>query len=81
MSCLLPQCLLVEGDSSCVIQWVTLSSSSPPWYLADIIEEVLQLSGDLNVSFDHIMRSTTEEANLLAKEGVIKPSLIIYVPP
>ena len=77
---LLLQRLLVEGDSSCVIQWAS-QSFSPPWYLADIIEEVLQLSGDLNVSFHHIMRSANAEAGLLAKEGVIKLSLIISIPP
>eukprot|EP00268_Persea_americana_P009744 TRINITY_DN13898_c0_g1_i2.p1 TRINITY_DN13898_c0_g1~~TRINITY_DN13898_c0_g1_i2.p1 ORF type:complete len:122 (-),score=12.31 TRINITY_DN13898_c0_g1_i2:137-502(-) len=76
---LLPQRLLV-GYSSCIIQWVT-QSSSPPWYLVEIIEEVLQLSGDLNVSFHHIMRSANAEADPLAKEGVIKPSLIISIPP
>eukprot|EP00268_Persea_americana_P066521 TRINITY_DN906_c1_g1_i4.p1 TRINITY_DN906_c1_g1~~TRINITY_DN906_c1_g1_i4.p1 ORF type:complete len:123 (-),score=20.73 TRINITY_DN906_c1_g1_i4:193-561(-) len=78
-SCLLPQRLLVEGDSSCVIQWAT-QSSPPPWYLAEIIEEVLQLSGDLNVSFHHIMRSANAEADKLVKEGVLKPSLIISSP-
>ena len=35
-----PQLLLVEGYSSCVIQWAN-RSSSPLWYMANIIEEVL----------------------------------------
>ena len=74
-----PQQLPAERDSSCVIQWVS-QSSSPPWYLADIIEEMLQWSGDLNVSFNHIMISTNAEADKLAKEGVLKPSLLISGP-
>ena len=64
---------------SCVIQWAT-RSFLPPRYMADIIEEVIQLSGDLNVSFNYIMRSTNAEADKLAKEGVLKPSLLISAP-
>ena len=32
-----------EGDLYCVIQWAN-QSSNPPWNLADIIEEVVQMS-------------------------------------
>ena len=51
--------------------------SSAPWYLADIIEEVTQLSRALNISFSHIRLSVNEKADKLAKEGVSKPSLIV----
>ena len=37
-----PQLLLIEGDSYCVIQRAS-QSSNPPWNLADIFEEVVQL--------------------------------------
>ena len=48
-----PQWLLVEGDSYCVIQWAS-QSSNPSWILADIIQEVVQLSRELNIAFHHI---------------------------
>ena len=69
-----PHQLIVEGDFTCVIQQVT-QSCSYPWFLADIMEEVIQLSGGLNISFIHTSQSANAEANHLAKEGVSKPSL------
>lgn len=35
--------LSIEGESFCVIQWV-VEKSKPPWYLFDIIEEVIDIS-------------------------------------
>ena len=71
-----PQRLLVEGDSACVIQW-TLNPSTAPWYLADLSEEMAQMSTALNIS-SHIRRSANAEADRLAK-GVHKPSLIVSI--
>lgn len=55
-------------------------SSYPPWFLANIIEDVLKLLGDVNVSFHHIMISANAEADQLAKVGVLKHYLIISAP-
>ena len=71
-----PQRLLIEGDSYCVIRWAS-RASNPAWNLANIIEEVIQLSRELNGSFQHIKRSAKQEANKLAKEEVLKPALTI----
>lgn len=46
--------ILVEGDSFCVIQWATSWAALAPWYLADILEEVQDLSKYLEASFLHI---------------------------
>ena len=41
--------------------------------LVDIIEEVVQMSRELNVSFHHIKRSANQVADKLGgKEGVLK---------
>lgn len=50
-----------------------LKSSNPCSYLADIIEEVIEMSGSLNVSFHHIRRTANDKADQLAKEGVHRP--------
>ena len=52
-TCLNPQHLFIERDPLRVIQLAT-ESSRPPWYLADTIEEVVELSHNLNVSLHHI---------------------------
>ena len=46
------QHILIEGDSKCVILW-TSQASSPPWFFANIIEEVLQNSKNLNLFSSH----------------------------
>ena len=71
-----PHRLLVEGDSACVIQWPS-NSSTAPWYLADIIEEMTHLSSRLNISFSHIKHLANVEADKLTKERISKPSLIV----
>lgn len=45
--------LCIEGDSYCAVQWAG-GISNPPWYLADILEEVIYLSKSMKVSFHHI---------------------------
>lgn len=68
--------LIIEGPSLCVIQWAS-QASYPPWFLADIIEEVFEITKTLNVSFHHIKHSANTEEDRLAKEGASKPSLLI----
>ena len=71
-----PQLLLIEGDSLCAIKWSSQASTSP-WYLVVIIEEVVEISKNLNFSFHHIKHSANSEVGRLAKEGVSRPSLFI----
>ena len=66
-----PHRLLVEGDSFCAIQWAS-QSSNPPWYLVDIIEEVIQLSGGVNISFHHIKRLANDDADISPKREFFK---------
>lgn len=62
-----PQLLLIERDYSCVIQWAS-QASRPPWYLADIIEEVVEISKRVYISFHQIKRSGNAEADRLVSE-------------
>lgn len=64
------QQLLIEGDSKCVMLWASQASKAP-WFFVDIIEEVVQNSSNLNVSFHHIKCSANSEADRLAKESLI----------
>ena len=73
-----PQWLLLEGNSYCIIQWAS-QSLNPPWNLIHIIEEVVHLSRELNVSFHQIKRSTNQDADKLAKEGVLKTDLTVFM--
>lgn len=59
-----------------MIQWAS-QASRPPWYLADIIGEVVESSKNLNVTFHHIKRIANLEVDRLAKEGVSRPPLLI----
>lgn len=69
-------CSRKEADSLCSIQWA-FGKANYPWQLADIVEEVKDLSIKLKVSFNHINRSANGDTDCLAKEGIGKPSLII----
>lgn len=52
----------------CVIRWV-LESSKPPWRMADVVDEVLELASKLKVSFTHVNCSANVAADCLAKWG------------
>lgn len=71
------QWLLIQGDS-CVILRAS-QASTPLWFLADIIEKVIQISKDLDVSFHHILLSAYSQANCRTKEGVLKPSFFFFI--
>ncbi|XXG68389.1 hypothetical protein AAC387_Pa06g1488 [Persea americana] len=49
-----PRLLVIEGDSSCAMKWASLPSSAP-WYQADIMEEVVENSKKVNISF-HLIK-------------------------
>lgn len=55
---------LVEGDSTCAIQWASQSFSFP-WYLVDIIEVVIQQSSELNLSLSNYLASLVSLSSTL----------------
>ena len=65
---------IIEGDSFSVIQWGSRKTSYP-WRLADWMEEVKDISFQLDVSFHHIFRKANEMAAGLAKVGVSLDSI------
>lgn len=56
-----------------------LTLSNPSWHLADLIEEVTELSKALKVSFHHIRCTAHDKADFLAKEGAHRPNLFVSV--
>lgn len=48
--------LLMEGDLSCTIRWAS-RRCKPPWHLAIMVDEVLDLARLLNACFNHIKPS------------------------
>lgn len=44
-----------------------------PWYLADILGEVMDLAKKLGASFHHIKRSANALVDCLPKEGIQHP--------
>lgn len=57
-----PQQLIIEGNSSCAIKWASQASTAP-WYLVDVIEEVVDISKNVNIKL-----CANLEADHLAKE-------------
>lgn len=57
---------IVEGDSFSVLRWAS-GSWKPPWCLADMAEEVLELSSKMVVAFSLVKQSTYEVADGLTK--------------
>lgn len=50
------QHIVVEGDSLCAIRWASRRCSAP-WALMDAVEEVRDLSKDVEISFVHVKTS------------------------
>lgn len=72
---------ILEGCSSCVTQRA-LGTSSFPWFLADAVDEVLELATMLNASFVNVLRSANEAADSLGKEGMSQQTIVVdMVPP
>lgn len=57
------------------------AATKPPWKVAGVVDEILDLAGNLQFSFSHIDRSANSEANRLAKDGVSNPMLMVNVFP
>lgn len=61
--------LIVKGDSFYAIHWGSCKSKCP-WRLADWVEEVQAISGQLSCSFNHILGKANETVDFLARKGV-----------
>ena len=60
----------IEGDSFSAIQWG--SGKSPlPWRLADLVQEVQDISTQLGASFIHIPHEANDMVDILAWKGVL----------
>lgn len=66
--------LILEGDSKCVTSWA-MNGVSFPWKIANIEEEILDLSANLSLSFVTVPREISGEADTLAKRGVTRYQL------
>lgn len=62
---------IIDGDYFSPIQWGS-EKSSYPWILADLLEEVQDISSQLGASFLHINRGANDVADGLAREGVLR---------
>lgn len=60
--------LIVEGNYSCVIRWAS-GSSRYPWRLAN--------TGEMNVSFVHVLCNANEATCSLDEEGMRRPALVV----
>ena len=65
VQCLHLDNLLVEGDSSCVTGWASMSSSSP-WRFVDIVEEIRDLAY-ITFASSHVKRQANTAANMLLR--------------
>lgn len=65
----------VEGDSAYTIRWAFGSCS--PWAFVDAVEEVHDLSKDVEISFVHVKISENSTADSSAKDRVVHQSFLI----
>lgn len=61
--------IVVIGDSLCATRWLS-GRCEAPWALANVVEEVKDISKDCDISFVHVKRSANAKVDILAKEGV-----------
>lgn len=59
----------MEGDSLCVIGWLT-ESSKGPWRLPHLVKKAFFIASSLNISFIWIPREANSTGDGLAKRGV-----------
>lgn len=63
--------LILEGGSAGVIGWVS-NGIRFPWKIANIIEEILDISDGIVVTFSHVPREINWDTDILAKRGVLR---------
>ncbi|XP_077231488.1 uncharacterized protein LOC143864444 [Tasmannia lanceolata] len=74
--------VIVEGDSSNVISWLS-GKIAPPWRFLSFFEEIADLVSGSSIVFKFVRRSANGEADSLARSGVHKEGLELfdYLPP
>lgn len=68
--------MAVESDSYCAIRWSS-GSANPRWCLAEICNEVVELTSKNNVSFSLVKRSAKEATDGLDKGVLESPNLLV----
>ncbi|XP_077241786.1 uncharacterized protein LOC143882203 [Tasmannia lanceolata] len=66
--------VIVEGDSSNVISWLS-GKIAPPWRFLSFFEEIADLVSASSIVFKFVRRSANGEADSLARSGVHKEGL------
>ena len=69
---------IIEGDSFSAIQWGS-GKASHPWRLTYSVLEVQDTAKQLGASFHHVHREANVMADALAKEGVLRSSILFDV--
>ncbi|XP_077232679.1 putative pentatricopeptide repeat-containing protein At3g23330 [Tasmannia lanceolata] len=72
--------LIVEGDSSNTIAWAT-KNSNRPWRLHNFVTEIRDLVSVIMPTIKHRRRSTNEVVDQLAKDGVLREFMSIFIAP
>ena len=60
------------------VQW-GFGKASHPWRLTDLVEEVQDIVKQLGASFHHVHREANVMPDALAKEGVLRSSILFDV--
>lgn len=61
---------IIEGDSFSAIKW-RLCQVKCPWRLADLVDEIIQITQPLQCMFHHVLREANDLADGFAKEGAL----------
>ena len=69
---------IIEGDSLSAIQWSSKKSSFP-WRLAELVEEIQDISSQVGVVSHHFLHEPNVVADGLTKEGVFRSSITFDV--
>ncbi|XP_077232662.1 pentatricopeptide repeat-containing protein At2g03880, mitochondrial-like [Tasmannia lanceolata] len=72
--------LIVEGDSSNTIAWATKNSNGP-WRLHNFVTEIRDLVSVIMPTIEHRRRSANEVVDQLAKDGVLREFMSIFIAP
>lgn len=67
--------IVCEGDSSCVIGWVSCLSNVSSHL--DVADEEMDLARNMKVCLFVVKRRDDVDADTLAKDGIGQPSLIV----
>ena len=69
---------IIEGDSVSSFQWAS-GKAIYPWRIADQVEDVQDISKKMGASFRHILWEANSMADVLAREGISRSSIMFDV--